>query len=102
MRRQALGQVPGLALALVQQLREQVREQALGREREQVLALERVQQQQDGERQWHHHSRLRPWQASSWHRASSILGCRFSKPAHWRNCASCQQFERRRRSQVLR
>ena len=52
--------------------------------------------------QWHRHNRQQRLLASSWHRASSIRWCRSSIPIRQRHCASCQQFERRRRLRVLR
>ena len=53
------------------------------------------------EPRWRHRNQALQWQASNWHRASTILGCRFSRRRRKR-CASCQQIEHRRLLRELR
>ena len=67
---------PGQLEQVRELLQEQVRERPRARSRRRSL--------------------VRRSQASSWHRASRVRWCRFSRPVRWCHCASCRWFGRRR------
>jgi hypothetical protein len=95
-----LARVRGQELAQVLQRLVLVLELELEQVVEVVVGVEQAAQEVGP--QWHRHNRQQRLLASSWHRASSIRWCRFSRPVRQRYCASCQRFERRRRLRVLR
>jgi hypothetical protein len=51
---------------------------------------------------WHHRSRQRLWQESSWHHASTIHWYRFSRPSRLCRCASCRWFVHQQRMRAPR
>ena len=91
-------QVRGLLLEL--ELERQLLERQVEL-RELVLELQlQLQLQQAGPR-WLRRNRQRLWQVSSWHHASTIRLCRFSRPGRLCRCASCRWFEHQQRMRAL-
>ena len=86
-----------MQLDAVQRLLGQVLEQLLEGWRGLQLAQAQVQVQVPlwGPR-WPRRNRQQRWRASSWHRASTVRSCRFSKRVLRCRCASCQSFVRQR------
>ncbi len=71
---------------------EHVRVQRLVQEQLQVQRLELAQVQAPVRARWRRHNRGLRWLASSWHHASKVRWCRFSKRVHRCRCASCRWF----------
>ena len=82
-------------LDVVQRLRVQVLEQRLERGLGLQLAQAQALEPLWGPR-WRRRNRLQRWRVSSWHRASTVRWCRFSRRVLQCRCASCQQFVRQR------
>jgi hypothetical protein len=102
-----LRRLVGAQLDVVQQRREQVQQQLglverqdelleLELELELLLALQRL-----AWPRWHRRNRQRLWQVSSWHHASTVRWCRFSRPSRLCRCASCRWFEHQQRMRAL-
>jgi hypothetical protein len=84
----------------LQQQGELLEQKRLERQERQGVLLE--QQQRLAWPRWHRRNQRLLLRVSSWHHASTVRWCRFSRPSRLCRCASCRWFEHQQRMRALR